>query len=53
MYSYEERLRLVKLYIKLGRRCKTSIRWVDEGAHLFVKCIFMRVIMHTFTILRA
>jgi len=26
MYSYEERLRAVKLYIKLGRRCKATIR---------------------------
>ena len=25
MYSYEERLRAVKLYIKLGRRCKATI----------------------------
>ena len=26
MCSYEERLRAVKLYIKLGRRCKATIR---------------------------
>lgn len=26
MYSYEERLRAVKLYIKLDRRCKATIR---------------------------
>ena len=26
MYSYEERLKAVKLYIKLGRRCKATIR---------------------------
>jgi len=26
MYSYEERLRAVKLYIKLGKRCKATIR---------------------------
>ena len=26
MYSYEERIRAVKLYIKLGKRLRTTIR---------------------------
>lgn len=28
MYSYEDRIRAVKLYIKLGKRTRPTIRWV-------------------------
>jgi transposase InsO family protein/transposase-like protein len=31
MYSYEERLRAVKLYLKLGKRCKATLRQLGYG----------------------
>jgi transposase-like protein len=34
MYSYEERLRAVKLYIKLGRRCKATIRQLGYATRI-------------------
>ena len=30
MYSYEERLRAVKLYIKLGKRAQATIRELNR-----------------------
>ena len=31
MYSYEERLQAVKLYLKLGKRCKATLRQLGYG----------------------
>ena len=37
MYSYEERLLAVKLYIKLGRRCKATIRQLGYATKNSIK----------------
>jgi transposase-like protein len=43
MYSYEERLRAVKLYIKLGKRAQATIRELGYPTKNALKMVASRI----------